>query len=55
MSIRNNTVTVEGVTATAPCGSTVRAEVKPSSPPAGPGGARSHGPTSGTVDVPVGC
>ncbi|MFF5207604.1 hypothetical protein [Streptosporangium sp. NPDC000396] len=55
VSIWNNSVTVEGVTATAPCGSTVRSEVKLSQGPVGPGGAGFYGPSSVSVDVPVSC
>lgn len=55
VSIWNNTVTVEGATATVPCGSTVRAEVKLSQGPVGPGGPSFYGPASVTVDAPVGC
>ncbi|MFF0866247.1 hypothetical protein ACFYUV_31145 [Nonomuraea sp. NPDC003560] len=55
VSIWNNTVTVEGTTATAPCGSTIRAEVKLSQGPAGPGGSSFYGPASVTVDAPISC
>ncbi|MER6952034.1 hypothetical protein ABT294_49290 [Nonomuraea sp. NPDC000554] len=55
VSIWNNTVTVEGVTETITCGSTVRAEVKLSQGPVGPGRPGFSGPASVTVDVPVGC
>ncbi|MEU0568967.1 hypothetical protein ABZ297_26825 [Nonomuraea sp. NPDC005983] len=55
VSIWNNTVTVEGVTTTVSCGSTVRAEVKLSQGPTGPGRPGFYGPAPVTVDVPVGC
>lgn len=52
VSIWNNVVTVEGVTATVACGSTVRGEVRLSQGPTGPSG---FGASSVAVDVPVVC
>ncbi|MFI6325898.1 hypothetical protein ACIBG8_50860 [Nonomuraea sp. NPDC050556] len=52
VSIWNNVVTVEGVTATVPCGSTVRGEVRLSQGPIGPSG---FGASSAAVNVSVTC